>query len=52
MGLAILTRGLLVIVGAEVRFPTDAGKLCHRWRTAGRLSVDVYFSRPVDPGML
>jgi hypothetical protein len=46
--LRFLTRGLLVIVGAEAISCTEIAALSRRGHAAGRVSVDVAVDLPVD----
>jgi phage-related protein len=48
----ILREVLLVIVGAEGGISTESGKLRNRWRSTGRLSVDVDAAQPLDQRQL
>ncbi len=48
VALAVLTRGFLVIVGAEGFSSTEITELSDRGHATGRLSVDVAVDPPVD----
>jgi hypothetical protein len=48
MGLAILTQGLLMIVGAEAFSCTEINELSVRGHVVGRLPVDIPTARTID----
>ncbi len=46
--IGLLSRGLLVIIGAEAIFRKEIAQLCRRGHVVGRLLVDVDVDPPVD----